>query len=168
MAKRDDDPDMQRALEDLREEMAAAAAKIVKDDLASGGDLGTLDGRLHQLLQRAMEERIVQEAAKRNASPPAKGAGRTAAKRSRRRASPSQQARFTKRQGQYLAFIHGYTTLHRRAPAQADIQHYFKVTPPTVHQMVLTLERRGLLRRTPGQARSLEVLVPPEDLPALP
>lgn len=166
MAKRDDDPNAQRALDDLREEMTAAAAKIVKDDLASGGDLGTLDGRLHQLL-REMEERIVREAAKRNASPPAERTGRTAAKRSRGRASPSRQARFTKRQGQYLAFIHGYTTLHRRAPAQADIQRHFKVTPPSVHQMVLTLERRGLLRRIPGQARSLEVLVPPEELPAL-
>ncbi len=60
-----------------------------------------------------------------------------------------------------------YTKLHRQPPAQADIQHFFKVSPPSVHQMVLSLERRGLLRRTPGQARSLEVLVPPEDLPNL-
>lgn len=74
---------------------------------------------------------------------------------------------FTDRQGQYLAFIHMYTKLHRQPPAQADIQHFFKVSPPSVHQMVLSLERRGLLRRTPGQARSLEVLVPPEDLPDL-
>lgn len=76
-------------------------------------------------------------------------------------------ARFTERQGQYLAFIHAYTKLNGRPPAQADIQRYFKVAPPSVHQMVLTLERRGLLRRTPGQARSLEVLVAPEELPDL-
>ena len=75
--------------------------------------------------------------------------------------------RFTERQGQYLAFIHAYTKVNGRPPAQADMQRFFAVTAPTVHQMVLNLERRGLLRRTPGQARSLEVLVAPDDLPIL-
>ena len=76
-------------------------------------------------------------------------------------------ARFTALQGQYIAFIYAYTKVNQRPPAQADLQRYFQVTPPTVHQMVLTLERLGLLRRIPGQARSLEVLVAPEDLPPL-
>ena len=31
--------------------------------------------------------------------------------------------------------------------------------------MVIKLERDGLIRRTPGKARSIEVLVPPENLP---
>ena len=84
-----------------------------------------------------------------------------------RRLTQTATARFTERQGQYLAFIHAYTKLNGRPPAQADIQRYFKVTPPSVHQMVLTLERRWLLRRTPRQARSLEVLVAPEELPDL-
>jgi len=75
--------------------------------------------------------------------------------------------KFTDKQGQYLAFISLYTTVNQRPPAQADIQRYFKVTPPTVHQMLLTLERKGLLRRTPGKARDLEVLVDREDLPPL-
>ena len=74
---------------------------------------------------------------------------------------------YTERQGQYLAFIHAYTKVNGRPPAQADMQRFFAVTAPSVHQMVLSLERRGLLRRTPGRARSLEVLVPPEDLPIL-
>ena len=39
--------------------------------------------------------------------------------------------------------------------------------PPSVHQMVLTLERAGLIRRQPGVARSIELLVAPEDLPVL-
>jgi len=47
---------------------------------------------------------------------------------------------FTAKQGQYLAFIHLYTRLHRRPPAETDMQQYFQVTPPSVHQMVLTLE----------------------------
>jgi hypothetical protein len=33
--------------------------------------------------------------------------------------------------------------------------------------MVLTLERAGLIRRTPGVAGSIELLVEPEDLPIL-
>jgi DNA-binding MarR family transcriptional regulator len=74
---------------------------------------------------------------------------------------------FTALQGQYLAFIHTYSLIHRRAPAQADIQQFFLVTPPSVHQMVLTLEKRGLLARTPGVARSLRVLVSPDKLPVL-
>jgi Mn-dependent DtxR family transcriptional regulator len=80
---------------------------------------------------------------------------------------PEPRDRFTERQGQYLAFIHAYTKLNGRAPAEADLQRYFRVTPPSVHQMVLSLERRGWLQRTPGQARSIELLVPPEELPAL-
>jgi hypothetical protein len=75
--------------------------------------------------------------------------------------------RFTKLQGQYLAFIVAYTKLNRRAPAEADLQRYFEVTPPSVHGMIVTLERRGLIRRTPGQARSIEVLVPLSDVPPL-
>jgi DNA-binding MarR family transcriptional regulator len=75
--------------------------------------------------------------------------------------------RFTKRQGQYLAFIVAYTKLNRRAPAEADLQRYFGVTPPSVHNMIVSLERRGLIRRTPGQARSIEVLVALGEVPPL-
>src|SRR4030088_2564306 len=50
---------------------------------------------------------------------------------------------FTPRQGQYLAFIHAYTLVNGRPPAQADIQRFFQLTPPSVHQMLLTLERGG-------------------------
>ena len=74
---------------------------------------------------------------------------------------------FTPKQGQYLAFIYAYTRVLGRPPAEADLQRHFGVTPPSVHQMVLTLERAGLIRRQPGVARSIEVLVPPELLPVL-
>ena len=74
---------------------------------------------------------------------------------------------FTPKQGQYLAFIDAYTRVNRRPPAERDIQRYFGVTPPTVHQMILTLERTGFIRRTPGASRTIEVLVAPEDLPIL-
>jgi DNA-binding MarR family transcriptional regulator len=80
--------------------------------------------------------------------------------------SPSAKT-FTPKQGQYLAYVHLYTRLHRRPPAEADMQQYFRVTPPSVHQMVLTLERAGFIRRQPGAARSIEVLVDPKHLPEL-
>jgi len=73
----------------------------------------------------------------------------------------------TFRQGQYLAFIHHYTTLHGRPPAEADMMHFFRVTPPSVHQMIVTLERRGLITRRPGEARSIRLKLPPEKLPSL-
>ncbi len=74
---------------------------------------------------------------------------------------------FTPKQGQYLAFIHAYTLVLGRPPAEADLQRHFRVTPPSVHQMVITLERAGLIRRRPGIARSIEVLVDPQALPPL-
>ena len=74
---------------------------------------------------------------------------------------------FTPKQGQYLAFIHLYTRLHRRPPAETDMQQYFRVSPPSVHQMVLTLERAGFIRRQPRTARSIELLVEPQHLPEL-
>ena len=74
---------------------------------------------------------------------------------------------FTPRQGQYLAFIHAYTLVNRRPPAHADIQRFFQLTPPTVHQMLLTLEKAGLISRQPGQPRSLLVLVQHGELPRL-
>ncbi len=51
--------------------------------------------------------------------------------------------------------------------AETDMQRYFRVTPPTVHQMVLRLEERGFINRVPGQARTIKVLVPLEQLPPL-
>ena len=75
--------------------------------------------------------------------------------------------RFTKLQGQYLAFIVAYTKLNRRAPAEVDFQRYFAVTPPSVHSMIVALERRGLIRRSPGRSRSIEVLVPASEVPPL-
>ena len=73
----------------------------------------------------------------------------------------------TKKQAEYLAFIHTYTTLHGRPPAETDLRAYFKVSPPSVHQMILTLERRGFISRVPRAPRSIRILVPPEKLPPL-
>jgi DNA-binding MarR family transcriptional regulator len=81
--------------------------------------------------------------------------------------SGSERRGFTPKQGQYLAFIDAYTRVHRRPPAEHEMQRYFGVTPPSVHQMILALERAGLIRRQPGVPRSIEVLMSPEQLPVL-
>jgi len=75
--------------------------------------------------------------------------------------------KFTRKQGQYLAFIYNYTKIAGRSPAEADMQRHFRVTPPSVHQMVLNLEKAGLIDRTPGTARSIRIVVPPKELPYL-
>lgn len=75
--------------------------------------------------------------------------------------------RFTEKQGHYLAFIHTYILLNRQSPAEADFQRFFGVTPPTVHNMILGLERRGLISRVSRQPRSIELMVPAADLPQL-
>ncbi len=74
---------------------------------------------------------------------------------------------YTSKQGQYLAFIYYYTKVNGRAPAEADMQHYFRVTPPSVHQMVLTLEANGFIQRIPGKGRSIRLLITREELPDL-
>ena len=74
---------------------------------------------------------------------------------------------FTPKQGQYLAFIHAYTLVNGRPPAEADMIRFFRVTPPTVHQMVLSLEKAGLISREPGVPRSIAVLLERSALPEL-
>ena len=44
---------------------------------------------------------------------------------------PPSQPGFTPKQGQYLAFIHAYTLVLGRPPAEADLQRFFQVTPPS-------------------------------------
>src|SRR5256714_12736960 len=74
-------------------------------------------------------------------------------------------ADFTPTQGRYLAFIHAYISLHGYPPAESEIAAAMCVSPPSVNQMVKMLERKGLIQRQPGQARSLRVLVPDDKIP---
>ena len=74
---------------------------------------------------------------------------------------------FNEKQGQYLAFIYTYSHIFRWPPAETDMQRHFQVSPPSVHQMIVKLERNGLIRRQPGVARSIQILVAPKDLPIL-
>ncbi len=80
---------------------------------------------------------------------------------------PTAAKKMTPKQGQYLAFIYYYTKINGRSPAERDIQNYFQVTPPTVHQMVLKLEKRGWIIRVPRQPRSIKLLVSRAEIPDL-
>jgi repressor LexA len=79
----------------------------------------------------------------------------------------SRTPRWTERQGQYLAFIYDYTKVNRQPPAETDIARFFRLAPPSVHRMVAELVERGLLAKTPGAPRSLQVLVRRAELPEL-
>ena len=81
--------------------------------------------------------------------------------------TPKIQRRFTPKQGQYLAFIYYYTKIQGIAPAEADLQKYFKVSAPSVHRIIVTLEGNGLIKRTPKVARSIELLVSRKEIPDL-
>lgn len=74
---------------------------------------------------------------------------------------------FTKKQGDYLAFIYAYTEINGVPPAETDMRRYFRVTPPTINQMVKKLHAKGLIDRTPGAARTIKVLLDPAELPIL-
>jgi SOS-response transcriptional repressor LexA len=75
--------------------------------------------------------------------------------------------RFTEKQGQYLAFIDNDSVMFGQSPTEADLQRFFGTLPPTIHQVLVTLAKKGLIRRTPGKARSVPILVDPEEIPRL-
>ncbi len=73
----------------------------------------------------------------------------------------------TATQGQYLSYIYYYTKIAGRPPAEADMRRYFRVSPPSVHNMIVTLDRLGLISRVPGKGRSIRLLIDREHLPEL-
>ena len=75
--------------------------------------------------------------------------------------------RFTAKQGQYLTYLYLYRKLHRQSPAESEIGRYFRVSPPSVHQMIVKLEELGLITRQPGVPRSIRVAVPRSEIPEL-
>jgi len=134
-------------LEDLDELLGFGAAEANHSkDARIAKQLYKLHGRLHQIEQSYTDEPMDRY------SP---------------QSASSERARFTSKQGQYLTFIHYYTKIHGMPPAESEMQRYFKVSPPAVHQMICALEQNGLIERVPGRARTVRVLVPREELPDL-
>ena len=74
-------------------------------------------------------------------------------------------AEFTPTQGRYLAFIYAYTNAYGLPPAESEIAVVMNVSPPSVNQMMRALEKKALIRRAPGVARSIEILIPVESIP---
>lgn len=101
----------------------------------------------------------VRKGANPEVSPPSGPAKKRPAKR--------KKPEFTHRQGQFLAYIHLYRKLHRRGPAESDLVKFFRVTPPSVHGMIVKLEELGLITREPGVARSARAAIPEDEIPPL-
>lgn len=75
----------------------------------------------------------------------------------------------TRQQGQFLAFIREYMMRNSAgvAPAHADMQRFFNLTPPSVNSMVIRLKERGFIRHIPGKARGIELAISPDLIPPL-
>lgn len=75
----------------------------------------------------------------------------------------------TRKQGQFLAFIREYMMRNRfgQAPSHMDLQRFFNLTPPSVNSMLIRLEERGFIRRVPGKARAIEIIIDAELIPPL-
>ncbi len=72
---------------------------------------------------------------------------------------------FTPTQGKYLSFIQAYIDGFGYPPAESEIAKAMKVSPPSVNQMMKTLEKKGCIRRKPQTARSIEILLSPILIP---
>ena len=81
--------------------------------------------------------------------------------------TPKSKSRYTRKQGQYLAFIYYYTKLNGYPPAEADMQRYFKTTPPAIHGMVVKLAKKGFIEKKPNEPRSIRLLLSRQELPDL-
>ncbi len=75
----------------------------------------------------------------------------------------------TRQQGQFLAFIREYMMRNEAgvAPRHADFGRFFNLTPPSVNSMLIRLEQRGFIRRLPGQARAIALVINPDWIPPL-
>ena len=69
----------------------------------------------------------------------------------------------TKRQKEILDFIHGFIDEHGYAPSFEEIAHSFGYSSlATVHEHLSNLERKGYIRKSYNESRSIETV--PEDV----
>src|SRR6185436_15685398 len=65
----------------------------------------------------------------------------------------------TKRQNEILAYLRGHIAEHGYAPSFEEIAEQFSFASlATVHEHLTNLERKGYIRRTYNESRSIEVL----------
>jgi Plasmid pRiA4b ORF-3-like protein/LexA DNA binding domain len=72
----------------------------------------------------------------------------------------------SKTQLRYLSFIHAYTAGFGMPPSMQEIADALKVSGPSVNSMLKSLEKKALIERQPGVARSIEILVDSKLIPA--
>jgi hypothetical protein len=72
---------------------------------------------------------------------------------------------FTPTQARYLSFIHAYTEGFGMPPSEAEIAVAMKVQPPSVSGMLKTMVKKGLVEKTPGEPRSIEILIDTGEIP---
>ena len=73
----------------------------------------------------------------------------------------------TRKQGQLLAYVYWYTKVHRIPPSENEVADFLAIRGPSAHRMIVHLAEKGFLARTPGEPRTLKVLLPREELPDL-
>ena len=66
-----------------------------------------------------------------------------------------------------MAFIYNYAVMFGKSPSEWELERFFRVAPSTVHQMILKLAEKRLISRSPGQARSIKLLVDPDEIARL-
>jgi tetratricopeptide (TPR) repeat protein len=143
---------------------ARKAAEMAPDDASCANDLGFVlmqQGKYEQAqdhFERALKIDPAYQLARNNLDLCFR---RTLVKKK------SIQNKYTPKQGQYLAFIYQYSLIHGIPPAEAELERYFQVACSSVHQMILMLEKRGLISRIPGEPRTIKVLLPEKEIPAL-
>jgi len=65
----------------------------------------------------------------------------------------------TARQRQVFEFINRYLEIHKQPPTIAEIGRQFKMSSPaSVHNIIATLEREGLIRKIPNVSRGIEIV----------
>lgn len=85
------------------------------------------------------------------------------------RPSPQSTDWPTPKQGQFLAYIQEYMLRNSAgvAPTHAVLQRFLNLTAPSVNSMLIRLEKRGFIGRTPGQARGITLVIDPGMIPEL-
>lgn len=67
---------------------------------------------------------------------------------------------FTEKQGQYLAFINKFIKTNGHSPKLSDFVNQFCVGSTSVYRILVKLEEKGFIKRSPQKTHSIELLIP--------
>lgn len=66
----------------------------------------------------------------------------------------------TQRQARALSFLRDFTAMNGFSPSYEEVGRHIGCNKSNVHRIVGELESRGNIRRLPGRARAIEVIMP--------